>query len=158
MLDLGEEGVVTLEPEFQVGHNAPDHGKFSLLRVGQVDLDVALADIRIDPGEDFFGLVEKDHVFIDDEVPVMAAECRTGIDYGLGVGVSLVTVVILLQLHDLLVFELIYPDLLKAGLGFAQDDLGGTLDVLLFSLAVELAVLLGLYGDFDADFVTLLHQ
>lgn len=86
------------------------------MSVRKIDLYVAFADVRVYPSEDFSVFVEKYHVFIDDEVAVVVGQSTAGVDYGLRVRMRLICVVVLLQLHYLLIFELINPDFLAIGL------------------------------------------
>lgn len=70
------------------------------MAVRQIDLYMILADLRIDPYVYFFGLVEKDHVFIDYEVTVMIGKTNAGTDDGFSVAVCFLGVVILLQFYN----------------------------------------------------------
>lgn len=73
------------------------------MRMRQINLDMTLRDIGVDPCENFFSFVEKYHVFVDNEVSVVVGQSSAGIDNSLSKGVSLFGVIILLQFYDLLV-------------------------------------------------------
>jgi len=82
------------------------------MSVRQVNLDMVFADIRVNPSEDFLGLIEKDHVLIDYKIAVLVGKPAASINYCLDVGMSLLNVIQLLQLYDLLVSKLVNPDFL----------------------------------------------
>lgn len=124
----------------------------------QINLNMTLTDIGVNPCKNFFGLVKKDHIFVDYKVTVMISQGSAGIDNGLGIQISLLSVIILLQFYDLLVLQIVNPNLLKIGLGLTQNDFRGTLYRLFFSFTVQIAFLFCFYGDLNAVFFTLLHK
>lgn len=53
-------------------------------------------EVGVDPCKDFFLWIEEDHVFVDDEVSVVACQAVAGINDGLGDGIPLLEAVELL--------------------------------------------------------------
>ncbi len=85
VLDISKKGIVVLEPEFEEADDATDHGEFTLVGVRKVDLDVVFTEIWVDPHKDIALVVEEDHVFIDDEVSIVACQSTTGTYNRMGV-------------------------------------------------------------------------
>jgi hypothetical protein len=71
--------------------------------MGQIDLDMALGNVWVNPHKYFLGLVKKDHIFIDDKVTVVVGQSSASSDDGLDIGLGFLSIVILLQLYYLLV-------------------------------------------------------
>lgn len=53
-------------------------------------------EVRVDPGKDFFLRIEEDHVFVDDEVSVVAGQSVASANDGLGDGIPFLDAVELL--------------------------------------------------------------
>lgn len=141
MFNICEQTIVALEPKFKVSDDTSDHGKFSLVSVGQIDFDVVLTNIWVDPCKDFFQLIKKYHIFVDDKVSVVIGHSAAGIDDGFCVRVSLLGVVILFEFEDGFISEVVDPDFLDVGLCFSEYDFGSAFDVSFLSFAVEISFL-----------------
>ena len=74
MFDVCEEGVIYFEPELEIGDDAPDHGHFPFVGVGQINLYVVFPGVWVNPGEDVPLRVGKNHVLVDNEEPVVRSE------------------------------------------------------------------------------------
>jgi hypothetical protein len=107
----------------------------------KIDFNMVLTDIGINPCKDFFQLIKKYHIFIDDKVSVMVCDSAASIDYSFCVRLSLLGVVILFELNDLFVFEVIDPNLLHIGLCFSKYDFWSAFDISFLSFAVEISFL-----------------
>jgi hypothetical protein len=158
VLDVCEEGVVVLEPELEEADDAADHGEFALVGVREVDLDMVFAEVGVDPHEDFALVVEEDHVFIDDEVPVVVGETAAGSYYGLRVPQATLSRTQFLDLGDWLVVKRIHPYFLLATIELAHYDPGHSFDAALLAAFEPLQLLLRLYRHADADPVALPHN
>lgn len=128
------------------------------MRVRQIDFHVVFLYIWINPSEDLPGLVEIDHILVDDKVTVMVYQSTTGINYSLSIGMRSLGVVVFLELADLFIFQVIDPYLLHVRFCLSKNDFRGTFDVFFLSSAVELSFLLCFDRNFDTYFITLLHQ
>ena len=138
MLDIGEESVVRLEPQLEVVDDTLYHGEFAVVSVGQVYLDMVLADVWIYPGENVFLGRQEDHILIDHEETIGLRKSKTG---GHDLAGKLVTpfgAVSLLQARDGLVLEVVSPDLLSVRLRLAKDNLGGAWNGPLLSFLIEI--------------------
>ena len=108
----------------------------------EVDLHMVFADLGIDPHKNFFSLVEKNHVLIDNEITVLIVESNAGTYNGLRITIGLVSIVILLQLRNGFDLQFLNPNLLRVGLGLAEYDFGGAFDVFFLSFAIEFPLFL----------------
>jgi len=88
----------------------------------------------------------------------MITQGKAGVDNSLCVQVSFLSIIVLLQFDDLLVFQIVNPYFLKIGLGFAKNNLRSALNILLLSFPIQLTVLFGFERDIYANLFTLLHQ
>lgn len=124
----------------------------------QVNLNVILFDVRIDPSEDLPPHVRKNHVLVNDEETVMYCQLTTGLYDSLSVLVSPVRTVTLLQLSDGLVSKVLNPYFLEVGLRLAKNYFRSALDGLLLSFFIEIALFFRLDWESMANFIRLFHQ
>lgn len=78
VLDISQEGIVVLEPQFEEADDASNHGEFTFMCMREIDFYMIFAKIGVDPHKDFTLVVEEDHVFIDDEVPIPVGQPAAG--------------------------------------------------------------------------------
>lgn len=123
--------MIALEPQFEVGNDAPDHGEFSLCRVGEVDLHMIFDDFRVDPREDLLLSVEEHHILVYNEKAISGCQSHAGTYYYPRVVHRPVVRVELLQARHWLALEIVHPDLLDIVLELADDYLGSAFDVVL---------------------------
>jgi len=86
MFSLPQKSVITLKPESKKNDDASDHDGFSFVIVWQVNLDFILQYSGVNPHQNLHLMVEKDHVFVDDEVTITEGEALTGDYYCASVG------------------------------------------------------------------------
>jgi hypothetical protein len=85
VFNISQEGIVIFEPQFEEADDASYHGEFTLMCMREIYFNVIFAEIGVDPHKDFALVVEEDHIFIDDEVPVPVGEPAAGTYYRLRV-------------------------------------------------------------------------
>ena len=119
---------------------------------------MVLADVGVDPCKNFFQLIKKYHIFVDDKVSVVVDHSAAGVDDGFCVGVGLLGIVVLFEFENGFVSEVVDPDFLDVGLCFSEYDFGSAFDVSFLSFTIEISFLFCFDGDFDTNFVTLLHK
>lgn len=124
----------------------------------EIDFNVIFAEIGVDPHKDFTLVVEEDHVFIDDEVPVPVGQPAAGTYYRLRIPQSALPRTQFLNPSYRLVMEWIHPYLLFDPIELAHHDAGHSFDAPFLATFEPLQLLLRLYRYADADSVSLPHN
>lgn len=100
------------------------------------------ADLGVDPNKNFFRLVKKNHVLIDNEITVMIGESNTSSYNSFDITICFFSIVILFQFNDGLYLQFINPEFLRVGFCFTKYDFRCAFDVFFLSFAIDFPLFL----------------